>query len=63
MGAMAGVGFKEFKASLGSGLAQGQLLGGHVLQSELDTEVQLFGGALGTQEGKNEAGRSTRCIL
>ncbi|XP_053908267.1 TCF3 fusion partner [Cuculus canorus] len=46
---MAGVAFEEFSAPPGSDLALPPLFGGHILESELDTEVEFVdgGGGLG----------------
>ncbi|XP_038608586.1 TCF3 fusion partner [Tachyglossus aculeatus] len=44
---MAGVGFEEFSAPPGSELALPPLFGGHILESELDTEVEFEAGGLG----------------
>ncbi|XP_043858811.1 TCF3 fusion partner-like [Dromiciops gliroides] len=57
---MAGVGFEEFSAPPGSELALPPLFSGHILESELETEVEFVGGALGgpglrEREEKEEA--------
>nr|XP_020859295.1 TCF3 fusion partner isoform X2 [Phascolarctos cinereus] len=63
--AMAGVGFEEFSAPPGSELALPPLFGGHILESELETEVEFVGGALGgpglrEREEEEEAARGRR---
>ncbi|XP_068953251.1 TCF3 fusion partner isoform X1 [Petaurus breviceps papuanus] len=62
---MAGVGFEEFSAPPGSELALPPLFGGHILESELETEVEFVGGALGgpglrEREEEEEAARGRR---
>ncbi|XP_023564325.1 TCF3 fusion partner isoform X1 [Octodon degus] len=46
-GTMAAVGFEEFSAPPGSELALPPLFGGHILESELETEVEFVSGGLG----------------
>uniref|UniRef100_G1Q7E1 INO80 complex subunit F domain-containing protein n=1 Tax=Myotis lucifugus TaxID=59463 RepID=G1Q7E1_MYOLU len=47
-GPMAAVGFEEFSAPPGSELALPPLFGGHILESELETEVEFVSGGLGS---------------
>ncbi|XP_028928599.1 TCF3 fusion partner isoform X2 [Ornithorhynchus anatinus] len=62
---MAGVGFEEFSAPPGSELALPPLFGGHILESELDTEVEFEAGGLGgaglrERDEEEEAARGRR---
>ncbi|XP_036184839.1 TCF3 fusion partner-like [Myotis myotis] len=47
-GSMAAVGFEEFSAPPGSELALPPLFGGHILESDLETEVEFVSGGLGS---------------
>lgn len=51
---MAAVGFEEFSAPPGSELALPPLFGGHILESELETEVEFVSGGLGEGSGLRE---------
>lgn len=53
-GTMAAVGFEEFSAPPGSELALPPLFGGHILESELETEVEFVSGGLGEGSGLRE---------
>lgn len=62
---MAAVGFEEFSAPPGSDLALPPLFGGHILESELETEVEFVSGGLGgsglrERDEEEEAARSQR---
>lgn len=62
---MAAVGFEEFSAPPGSELALPPLFGGHILESELETEVEFVSGGLGDsglreREEEEEAARGRR---
>nr|KAF6408236.1 TCF3 fusion partner [Molossus molossus] len=64
-GTMAAVGFEEFSAPPGSELALPPLFGGHILESELETEVEFVSGGLGSsglreREEEEEAARGRR---
>lgn len=64
-GTMAAVGFEEFSAPPGSELALPPLFGGHILESELETEVEFVSGGLGgsglrEREEEEEAARGRR---
>uniref|UniRef100_G1QD99 INO80 complex subunit F domain-containing protein n=1 Tax=Myotis lucifugus TaxID=59463 RepID=G1QD99_MYOLU len=47
-GTMATVGFEEFSTTPSSELALPPLFGGHILESELETEVEFVFGCLGS---------------
>ncbi|ELK34443.1 TCF3 fusion partner like protein [Myotis davidii] len=47
-GSMAGVGFEEFSAPPCLELALPPLFGGHILESELETEVEFMSAGLGS---------------
>uniref|UniRef100_G1PZQ8 Uncharacterized protein n=1 Tax=Myotis lucifugus TaxID=59463 RepID=G1PZQ8_MYOLU len=47
-GSMAAMGFEEFSAPPCSELVQPLLFGGHILESELETEVKFVSGSLGS---------------
>ncbi|KAM9048774.1 TCF3 fusion partner isoform 2-T2 [Megaptera novaeangliae] len=62
---MAAVGFEEFSAPPGSELALPPLFGGHILESELETEVEFVSGGLGgsglrERDEEEEAARGRR---
>lgn len=62
---MAAVGFEEFSAPPGSELALPPLFGGHILESELETEVEFVSGGLGSsslreRDEEEEAARGRR---
>lgn len=62
---MAAVGFEEFSAPPGSELALPPLFGGHILESELETEVEFVSGGLGgsglrERDEEEEAARGQR---
>lgn len=62
---MAAVGFEEFSAPPGSELALPPLFGGHILESELETEVEFVSGGLGDsglreRDEEEEAARGRR---
>ncbi|KAL6086208.1 hypothetical protein STEG23_022482 [Scotinomys teguina] len=62
---MAAVGFEEFSAPPGSELALPPLFGGHILESELETEVEFVSGGLGAsglreRDEEEEAARGRR---
>ncbi|XP_003465508.1 TCF3 fusion partner isoform X1 [Cavia porcellus] len=64
-GTMAAVGFEEFSAPPGSELALPPLFGGHILESELETEVEFVSGGLGgsglrERDEEEEAARGQR---
>ncbi|CAH7410798.1 TCF3 fusion partner isoform X2 [Phodopus roborovskii] len=64
-GTMAAVGFEEFSAPPGSELALPPLFGGHILESELETEVEFVSGGLGgsglrERDEEEEAARGRR---
>uniref|UniRef100_A0A8C6R525 TCF3 fusion partner n=1 Tax=Nannospalax galili TaxID=1026970 RepID=A0A8C6R525_NANGA len=64
-GTMAAVGFEEFSAPPGSELALPPLFGGHILESELETEVEFVSGGLGSsglreRDEEEEAARGRR---
>lgn len=64
-GAMPAVGFEEFSAPPGSDLALPPLFGGHILESELETEVEFVCGGLGgsglrQRDEEEEAARGRR---
>ncbi|XP_063131989.1 TCF3 fusion partner homolog isoform X2 [Rattus norvegicus] len=64
-GTMAAVGFEEFSAPPGSELALPPLFGGHILESELETEVEFVSGGLGDsglreRDEEEEAARGRR---
>ncbi|XP_007955142.1 TCF3 fusion partner [Orycteropus afer afer] len=64
-GTMAAVGFEEFSAPPGSELALPPLFGGHILESELETEVEfvsggLSGSGLRERDEEEEAARGRR---
>ena len=62
---MAAVGFEEFSAPPGSELALPPLYGGHIVESELETEVEFVSGGLGgsglrERDEEEEAARGQR---
>ena len=62
---MAAVGFEEVSAPPGSELALPPLFGGHILESELETEVEFVSGGLGgsglrERDEEEEAARGRR---
>ncbi|XP_036154802.1 TCF3 fusion partner-like [Myotis myotis] len=64
-GSMAAVGFEEFSAPPGWELALPLLFGGHILESELETEVEFVSGGLGSsrlqeREEEEEAAQGGR---
>lgn len=59
------MGFEEFSAPPGSELALPPLFGGHILESELETEVEFVSGGLGgsglrERDEEEEAARGQR---
>lgn len=59
------MGFEEFSAPPGSELALPPLFGGHILESELETEVEFVSGGLGSsslreRDEEEEAARGRR---